>query len=91
MHAAGGAAAYPIWGFLTALSRFTATLNGADVWDVVERGPNYLLPAALVYGIYKIRTTKPIDEAPEPDVFVPVDFAENGKSEAPPREVAGIH
>jgi hypothetical protein len=36
------------WGFLTALSRFTAVLNGAQVWDVVERGPNYLAPAALV-------------------------------------------
>jgi len=42
-----------VWGFLTALSRFTAVMNGAEVWDVVERGPNYLLPAALVYLIYR--------------------------------------
>jgi hypothetical protein len=36
-----------IWGFLTALSRMTA--NGwGDVWDVVERGPNFFLPLALV-------------------------------------------
>ena len=44
-----------IWGFLTALSRFTAVLNGAQVWDVVERGPNYMAPAGLVYLIYRIR------------------------------------
>lgn len=44
-----------IWGFLTALSRFTATLNGADVWDVVERGPNYMAPAGLVYLTYRLR------------------------------------
>ena len=44
-----------VWGFLTALSRFTAVMNGAETWDVVERGPNYLLPAGLVYMIYRIR------------------------------------
>src|ERR671911_1264973 len=43
------------WGFLTALSRFTAVLDGAEVWDVVERGPNYMLPAGIVYMIYRIR------------------------------------
>jgi hypothetical protein len=43
------------WGFLTALSRFTAVLNGAEVWDVVERGPNYLLPAGIAYLIYRVR------------------------------------
>lgn len=41
-----------VWGFLTALSRFTAVMDGAEVWDVVERGPNFMLPAALVYLIY---------------------------------------
>jgi hypothetical protein len=74
-----------LWGFITALSRFTATLNGHEVWDVVERGPNFMLPAALVYGIYKIRQTKVTDSAP-----APVATAENGKSETPPRELAGI-
>jgi hypothetical protein len=44
------------WGFLTALSRFTATMNGAEVWDVVERGANFMLPAALVYIIYSVRS-----------------------------------
>jgi len=41
-----------VWGFLTAFSRFSATMNGAQIWDVVERGPNYLLPAGLMYIIY---------------------------------------
>ena len=44
-----------VWGFLTALSRFTAVMNGAEIWDVVERGPNFMLPAALVYMVYKVR------------------------------------
>jgi hypothetical protein len=44
-----------LWGFLTALSRFTAVLDAAAIWDVVERGPNYMLPAALVYLAYKAR------------------------------------
>jgi hypothetical protein len=46
-----------LWGFLTALSRFTAELNGKEIWDVVERGPNFLLPAALVYLIYRAHQT----------------------------------
>ena len=53
-----------VWGFLTALSRFTAEMNGKEVWDVVERGPNYLLPAALVYIVYKAtHVTKPAKKA----------------------------
>jgi hypothetical protein len=44
-----------LWGFATALSRSTAELNGKEIWDVVERGPNFLLPAGLVYLIYKVR------------------------------------
>jgi hypothetical protein len=76
-----------LWGFLTALSRFTATLNGKEIWDVVERGPNFMLPAALVYGIYKIRQTKATDKA-----LAPVATSQNrdSKSETPPRELAGI-
>ena len=42
-----------VWGFLTALSRYTAGLEGIAIWDVVERGPNYLAPAALVYIIHR--------------------------------------
>jgi hypothetical protein len=48
-----------LWGFLTALSRFTAELNGKEVWDVIERGPNFLLPAGLVYLIYHLRKDRP--------------------------------
>lgn len=44
-----------VWGFLTALSRFTAGFEGIAIWDVVERGPNYLLPAGIVYIVYKVR------------------------------------
>jgi hypothetical protein len=44
-----------VWGFVTALARFTAVLDGAEIWDVVERGPNFMLPAALVYLVYKVR------------------------------------
>jgi len=42
-----------VWGFLTALSRYTAGLEGIAIWDVVERGPNYLAPAALVYIVHR--------------------------------------
>jgi hypothetical protein len=35
-----------VWGLLTAASRVTAGGWG-DVWDLVERGPNYMLPLAL--------------------------------------------
>src|SRR5215213_743324 len=48
------------WGFLTALSRFTAVLNGAEVWDVVERGPNYTAPAGLAYLIYRVRKDRAV-------------------------------
>jgi hypothetical protein len=43
------------WGFLTALSRFTAVMNGAEIWDFVERGANYMLPAMLTYLVYAVR------------------------------------
>ena len=74
------------WGFLTALSRFTAVLNGAEVWDVVERGPNYLAPAALVYLIYWIRKS----EAEPLEAAAPSGRAQvNGKHEKPERAIAG--
>jgi len=72
------------WGLVTALSRFTATLNGHDIWDVIERGPNFMLPAAVAYGIYKIRTSTTRDE------IAPVaPAASNGKAETPPPVLAG--
>lgn len=53
-----------VWGFLTALSRFTAVLNGAEIWDVIERGPNFMLPAALLYLVYKVREERIAKERP---------------------------
>lgn len=45
-----------IWGFLTAASRVTAAGQVyPEVWDVVERAPNFMLPAALVYMVYQYR------------------------------------
>ena len=73
------------WGFLTALSRFTAVLDGAEVWDVVERGPNYMLPAGIVYMIYRIRknevTKAPVIETDDDVAIV------NGRERK--RELAG--
>ena len=74
-----------IWGFLTALSRFTAVIDGAETWDVVERGPNYLAPAGLVYLIYRIRKGEST-ERPVPETIGGVAIG-NGKRKAPEREV----
>ena len=78
-----------IWGFLTALSRFTAVLDGAEVWDVVERGPNYLAPAGLVYLIYRVRK----DDTAKLTVSEAVGGVAiaNGKSQEAKRELAGKH
>jgi hypothetical protein len=71
------------WGFLTALSRFTAVLNGAEVWDVVERGPNYLLPAGLAYLIYRIRK----DQAAMPPAETISGVATTNDKGVPEREL----
>ena len=45
-----------IWGFTTAAARMTgAGVVHPEVWDLVERGPNFLLPAALVLMTLKLR------------------------------------
>jgi hypothetical protein len=45
-----------VWGFLTAGARVTAAGEFyPEVWDVVERAPNFLLPAALIYLVYQHR------------------------------------
>jgi hypothetical protein len=45
-----------LWGFVTAASRVTAVGQFyPEVWDVVERAPNFMLPAALVYLVYQHR------------------------------------
>jgi hypothetical protein len=75
------------WGFLTALSRFTAVLDGAETWDVVERGPNYLLPAGLAYLIYRIRKDE-VAKRTVGDIIAATPAAKNGKAEAPERVLA---
>lgn len=56
-----------VWGFVTAFARMTAVGEFfPEVWDWVERAPNWMLPAALIYLIVKTRNTHP--EAP---LFVP--------------------
>jgi hypothetical protein len=67
-----------LWGFLTALSRFTATLDGLETWDVVERGPNYFAPAGLVYLIYRIRKAEAAASPAEP--ILEMDIRQNGRS-----------
>lgn len=45
-----------LWGFVTAASRITAvgTLM-PELWDLVERAPNFMLPAALFYLVHQHR------------------------------------
>ena len=69
------------WGFLTALSRFTAVMNGAEIWDVIERGPNFMLPAALLYIIYRVRQ----ERAPAVARRARVELGERGSAAAPAR------
>jgi len=68
------------WGFLTALSRFTAVMNGAEIWDVIERGPNFMLPAALLYLVYRVRQQRVAATAPGPRV----ELGERGGGAAMP-------
>ena len=45
-----------VWGFATAASRVTAVGQFyPEVWDVVERAPNFMLPAALIWLVYQHR------------------------------------
>ncbi|MEI8411771.1 MULTISPECIES: hypothetical protein [unclassified Kribbella] len=45
-----------LWGFATAASRVTAVGDFyPEVWDVVERAPNFMLTAALIYLVYQHR------------------------------------
>jgi hypothetical protein len=45
-----------LWGFATAASRVTAVGEFMpEVWDVVERAPNFMLPAAVIYLVYQHR------------------------------------
>lgn len=55
-----------LWGFLTAGSRVTAVGEFyPEVWDVVERGPNFLVPAALIYMTFVLRKPSKLVEREE--------------------------
>jgi hypothetical protein len=46
-----------IWGFVTAASRITAVgVPFPEFWDLVERAPNFMLPAALVLLVRHYRS-----------------------------------
>ena len=74
-----------VWGFVTALSRFTATLNGREIWEFIERGPNYLLPAAVVYLIYRVRQADAHREERQP--ILEMDTIRNGHARVHEREL----
>jgi hypothetical protein len=60
-----------VWGFLTALSRVTAAeAFYPEVWDWIERAPNFMLPVALVYVIVRHRTVVVPDHVPAPSDYV---------------------
>jgi len=45
-----------VWGFATAASRVTAVGDFyPEIWDVIERAPNFMLPTALIYLVYQHR------------------------------------
>jgi hypothetical protein len=45
-----------LWGFATAAARVTAAGELLpELWDLVERAPNFMLPAALIYLVYQHR------------------------------------
>ncbi|MEV4479384.1 hypothetical protein [Micromonospora coxensis] len=47
-----------LWGLVTAGSRVTAVGElFPELWDVVERAPNVMLPATLAYLVYRRRST----------------------------------
>jgi hypothetical protein len=61
-----------LWGFLTAASRVTAAGQfWPEVWDVVERTPNFMLPAAMVYLVYQHRLDHSVDAIGESELKVP--------------------
>jgi hypothetical protein len=66
-----------VWGFVTAFARMTAVGQiYPEFWDLVERGPNWMLPAGLVYLIMTTRKAHP-----EEPLFVPESFQSEQKPE----------
>ena len=61
-----------LWGFLTAGSRVTAAGDlYPEMWDVVERAPNFLLPAAMIYLVYQHRLDHSTEARSARDLKVP--------------------
>lgn len=61
-----------VWGFLTAGSRVTAAGElYPEVWDVVERAPNFMLPAAMIYLVYQHRLDHSTAASSETEMKVP--------------------
>jgi hypothetical protein len=61
-----------VWGFLTAGSRVTAAGQlWPEMWDVVERTPNFLLPAAMAYLVYQHRLDHSTTVNSTADVRIP--------------------
>jgi hypothetical protein len=61
-----------LWGFLTAGSRVTAAGElYPELWDVVERAPNFLLPAAMVYLVYQHRLDHSVEASSASELKVP--------------------
>jgi hypothetical protein len=45
-----------LWSFVTAASRLTAAGEFyPEVWDLIERAPNFMVPAALIYLVLQHR------------------------------------
>ena len=46
------------WGFVTAASRITAAgVFYPEIWDLVERGPNFLLPLVGLLVVLRLRSS----------------------------------
>jgi hypothetical protein len=59
-----------VWGFLTALSRVTAAETWyPEIWDWVERAPNWMLPAALIFVVVRHRTIEVPTHGPYEEVY----------------------
>lgn len=66
-------AAAALWAFITAASRLTAAGEFyPEVWDLVERAPNFIIPIALIYIVLTTRAERG-DEKP---LYIPAHFYE---------------
>ena len=66
------------WGFATGASRMSgAGVWYPELWDLVERGPNFLVPAALLVMTLFVRRQETLPaEALSPEALTVPDFAD---------------